>query len=71
VVEGSVDGVSWVEMDRRTDTSAFKCVWETASFVVSNPAECRFIRLTQTAKDHENKDDIALRAVEFFGVLSE
>jgi hypothetical protein len=70
VVEGSLDGSSWTEIDRQTDNQDF-CDWNTASFAVSKPAEFRFIRLTQTDKNHRGYDWLILRAVEFFGTLSE
>jgi hypothetical protein len=71
VVEGSLDGRSWTEIDRQTDNQDFKYGANTASFAVSTPAEFRFIRLTQTDKSHYGDDYLALRAVEFFGTLSE
>jgi hypothetical protein len=72
VVEGSLDGSSWTEIDRQTDKQDFR-YGKPASFAVSNPAEFRFIRLTQTDKNHWTTpdDQLALRAVEFFGTLSE
>jgi hypothetical protein len=70
VVEGSLDGRSWTEIDRKTDNQDFKFP-NTTSFAVSNPAEFRFIRLTQTGKRHDGYDSLALLAVEFFGTLSE
>jgi hypothetical protein len=72
VVEGSRDGESWTKIDRQTDNQDFMDGRRTASFAVSNPAECRFIRLTQTDKRHKYNDDVLeLCAVEFFGTLSE
>jgi hypothetical protein len=70
LVEGSLDGSSWTEIDRRTDNQDFKNI-TTASFAVSNRAEFRFIRLTQTDKTHSGYDYLILFAVEFFGTLSE
>jgi cell division septation protein DedD len=70
-VEGSLDGRSWTEIDRQTDNQDFKIGWNTASFAVSNPAEFRFIRLTQTGMDHGCFDTLWLLAVEFFGTVSE
>jgi hypothetical protein len=89
VVENSLDGAAWTEIDRETDNKDFKAdSWETlnaghgtASFAVSKPAECRFIRLTQTGKRHPindpffkscNGDDhLVIRAFEVFGTLLE
>jgi hypothetical protein len=70
VVEGSPDGENWTEIDRQADRPAFNCMG-TASFVVSDPAEFRFIRLIQTGKSRVGSDDLLLRAVEFFGILAE
>jgi hypothetical protein len=71
VVEGSLDGESWAEIDRQTNNEDFKDGWKTVSFAVSKPAECRFIRLTQTDERYNGGDRLVLGAVEFFGTLSE
>jgi hypothetical protein len=71
VVEGSVNASSWTEIDRQWDNRAFERGWKTVSFEVANSAEFRFIRLTQTDKRHDGDDQLLLRAVEFFGILSE
>jgi hypothetical protein len=72
VVEGSVDGESWTEIDRRTDNEDFATGANTISFTVANPVDSRFIRLTQTDKSHDLKDCLGiLHLVEFFGTLSE
>jgi hypothetical protein len=71
VVEGSVDGKSWTEIDRKTDNQDFKGDGNKVSFDVSKSAEFRLIRLTQTDKNHGGVDSLCLRAVEFFGTLSE
>jgi hypothetical protein len=66
-----VDGSSWTEFDRQTDNQDFKDGEQTASFAVSNAADFRFIRLTQTDRNHQRADDLHLAAVEFFGTLVE
>jgi hypothetical protein len=66
VVGRSLDGASWTEIDQKTNIWDFKDGWYAASFTVSKPAECRFIRLTQTGKNHTGAD-----YVELFGTLSE
>jgi hypothetical protein len=78
VVEGSLNGRSWREIDRQTDNQDFKKGLNTASFAVSNPAEFRLIRLTQTGERYCGNDlldwcddYLVLKAVEFFGTLSE
>jgi hypothetical protein len=69
-IESSVDGENWKEIDRRTDDANFKS-WGTASFPLSSHEACRFIRLTQTDKRHDNSHSLALSDAEFFGVLFE
>jgi hypothetical protein len=69
--EGSLDGSSWTEIDRRTHNEDFKDWNMGVSFVVSTPAEFRFIRLTQIGTDIDGHDCLCLNAVEFFGTLSE
>jgi uncharacterized coiled-coil protein SlyX len=77
VVESSLDGVgwfsqgTWTEIDRKTDNWDFTGLGGTASFAVSNSGECRFIRLTQTGKDHFGYDELGIYAFEFFGTLLE
>jgi hypothetical protein len=72
VVESSLDGEAWTEIDRKTDNVDFKDGWgKTASFAVSKSAECRFIRLTQTGKRHCGDDFLQIYAFEVFGTLLE
>jgi hypothetical protein len=69
VVEISLDGVAWTEIDRKTDKDDFKSGWGEASFAVSKSAECRFIRLSEIGKNHSGNDSLRIRAFEFFGTL--
>jgi hypothetical protein len=71
IVEGSLDGVIWREIDRQTDSGAFPGGWEVASFPVSTSMECRFIRLVQMGPNRMGYTFLLLLAVEFFGMLSE
>jgi hypothetical protein len=71
IIEGSLDGNTWTVVDRHADNQDFRSGWKTASFAVSKPAEFRYVRLTQTAKDHSEANHLHLRAVEFFGTLSQ
>jgi hypothetical protein len=64
VLENSLDGANWNEIDRQTSSSD-----EMASFSVSNSAECRFIRLTQTGKNCYGRDWLSAQALEVFGIL--
>jgi hypothetical protein len=77
VVEGSLDSRCWTEIDGKTDIQdltpqgreIFRCFFEppVASFAVSNPVECRIIRLSQVNDGLQ----LVLFRVEFFGTLSE
>jgi hypothetical protein len=76
MIESSLDGESWTEIDRKTDNCDFSrdnlfAPVKSASFSVSNSAECRFIRLTQTGKTHSGRGILTLRAFEVFGTLLE
>jgi hypothetical protein len=74
VLEGSLDGKLWTEMHRRASTSDFSVGHlnaKIASFAVSNSADCRFIRLTQTGKNHYGTDYLVIHAFEVFGTLLE
>jgi uncharacterized coiled-coil protein SlyX len=71
VVVSSLDGEAWTQIDRQADNEDFGDWWKTASFAVSKSAECRFVGLTQTGKNHIGRDSLAIRAFEFFGTLLE
>jgi hypothetical protein len=71
VVESSLDGVNWTEIDRKTDNDHFRVGWSPVSYAVSNSADCRFIRLTQTGKTHGGQDWLCVSAFEVFGTLLE
>jgi hypothetical protein len=74
VIESSLDGVNWTEIDRRTNIKHYE-----VSAVVSKSAECRFIRLTQTGKRHYGNDylspssfgSLEIDAFGLFGTLLE
>jgi hypothetical protein len=70
VLEQSLDGQTWTEIDWQTGNQDFAGDrWTTASFAVSSPAACRFIRLTQTGPRHDGADWFSLKAAEFFGTV--
>jgi transposase len=71
VLEGSLDGMTWTEIDRQTNDQNFQDHLSQASFPVSSPTECRFIRLSQPGKNRGGYACLHLAAVEFFGTLSE
>jgi hypothetical protein len=71
VVQRSMDGKAWKEIDRKTNSWDFRLGWAMASFAVSKLAECRFIRLTQTGKRYDANGYLSMKAFEFFGTLVE
>jgi hypothetical protein len=71
VVESSLDGDAWTEIDWKENNKDFEGRFPAASFAVSTSAECCFIRLTQTDETHNENDYLAIEAFEFFGTLLE
>jgi hypothetical protein len=69
VVEGSLDGRLWTPRDQQADSNDFEGCAK-ATFAVSNSAECRFIRLTQSGENVYGCFCLHLGFVEFFGGLS-
>jgi hypothetical protein len=70
VVEGSLDGEAWTELDRKTNSTDLYG-GRLASFAISNSVECRFIRLTQTNMNHARRNSLDISTFEFFGTLLE
>jgi hypothetical protein len=71
VIESSLDGEAWTEIDRRTTNVDLRASPNRESFDFLNSGECRFIRLTQTGRNHIGDDNLEIRALEFFGTLLE
>jgi hypothetical protein len=74
VVEGSLDGQNWTLIDRRTDNRDFtagRLAQGRTSFACSHQVEARYIRLTQTDRNHWNTHALEVFDVEFFGTLLE
>ncbi len=51
VLEGSVDGKAWTELDRRSFDKPFEKRFETKRFEVARPGSYRFYRFTFTPRD--------------------
>jgi hypothetical protein len=69
-VLGSVDGEHYTVMDVHNHDQDFRQPgFQTASFAVATSMKCRFISVA--SGDRHNDDELILRAVEFFGTLSE
>jgi hypothetical protein len=71
VIEGSLDGQEWTEIDRRRDNKDLIGEHAVAAFEVSQSVECRFIRLRQTGKNHYGTDYLSFCAFEVFGTVLE
>jgi hypothetical protein len=71
VLEGSLDGGNWHELDRRSNNSDLNTGDVIRTFTISTSAICRFIRLRQTGKNHKGTDDLLFCAFEVFGTLRE
>jgi hypothetical protein len=78
VIEGSLDGHSWTEIHRQRVDFTFESGSEAGhrprfGTDVSNPVECRFIRLTMPGKGDGRPicNYLIVLAVEFFGTLLE
>jgi hypothetical protein len=71
IVDGSVDGTSWVEIDRQRDRDDFNGSGNVAVFAAANGVDCRFVRLTQVDTDCLGRNFLRLEGVEWFGALFE
>jgi hypothetical protein len=71
VVERSLNGVNWVEIDRHAGQIEENKWIGCDTFPVSNSGQCRFIRLTQTDTNYIGNTELSLGGFEVFGTLSE
>jgi hypothetical protein len=71
LVETSVDGKSWREVDCKENNSQFTIRLFPGTFAVAGNGECRFIRLVNIGSNHGWKDTICISAWEIFGSLFE
>jgi hypothetical protein len=69
VLEGSCDGRSWVELDRRSNNTDLNDRSAVRTFPVSHPQDFNMIRLRSTGPDHSGHHYVALSAFEIFGSL--
>ena len=72
VLEGSEDGISWVELDCREDNDSLNGMESQAMFsITSVPSRgVRFLRFRQTGLNHWGSYAITLSAFEIFGEIS-
>jgi hypothetical protein len=71
LVETSVDGDDWQEVDHREDNEQLNGSRFTGTFAVAGSGECRFIRLVTIGRNHCESDQLVISAWEIFGSLVE
>jgi hypothetical protein len=71
VIEGSDDGDSWVELDRRGENDQLNARNATVTFTISRSQEVRLVRLRQTGLNHHGDHYILTSSFEVFGSLIE
>jgi hypothetical protein len=70
VIEGSDDGASWTEIDRRENNSDLNHHHAVKTFAVSQSGSIGRIRLRQTGLNHSGINRWVLRAFELFGAVA-
>jgi E3 ubiquitin-protein ligase HECTD1 len=71
VLEGSLDGTKWIEIDRREDDESLREMNRVAEFSVATVERAQFIRLRQTGKNWHGTQCLTISAFEIFGILEE
>jgi hypothetical protein len=71
LIETSVDGEKWLEVDRKENNKERNGRWLTVTFAVTRGEECRFIRLVNVGKNHRGNDLLLISGWEIFGGLLE
>jgi hypothetical protein len=71
VVQGSMDGEDWRDLDVQNGVNTLSEDYSLASFQVSNSFECRLIKIVQTGESQGGYSYFALSAFEVFGTLIE
>jgi hypothetical protein len=69
IIEGSNDGESWIEFDRRETQDL--SVYTTVKHQVANSLQVRMIRIRQTGLNGSGNRDMAIAGLEVFGTLIE
>jgi hypothetical protein len=69
-VEGSDDGASWTEIDRRENNSDLSIKGTVKTFVVSRSGSFGRIRLRQTGPTHIGDNQLGVSAFEVFGAVA-
>jgi hypothetical protein len=71
VLEGSLDGESWLEIDKRENTVDLAEARTTCMFTCNTNVECSLVRLVNIGKSHAGDDNVVIAALELFGSLIE
>jgi ElaB/YqjD/DUF883 family membrane-anchored ribosome-binding protein len=71
VVEGSSDGVNWLELDAKEGNNDLNVGRATRTWSCVCPDQIRMIRLRQTGKNQTGSDNLTLSLFELFGSLFE
>jgi hypothetical protein len=71
VVEVSLDGIEWTEVDRQTNCPRLNGAGRTAMFAVQSPRDGRFLRVRAFPVGGAKTTALELKAIEFFGVLAD
>jgi hypothetical protein len=69
VVETSLDGRDWQEIDYKEKCEDLNGSCSTATFPVAGAGPCRFVRLVQVGRCHQGGDGLCLSAWEIFGTI--
>jgi hypothetical protein len=70
-LEGSVDGDTWIELDRRERISSLDGELRVATFQVTKTADVRMVRLVATGLNTSGTRALVLSAMEVFGEVFE
>jgi hypothetical protein len=71
MLEGSMDGQNWIELDRRDNCRELVGLNRSATFSVSRRAFFQQIRLRQHEENSNGYDYLTVNAFELFGDLSD
>jgi hypothetical protein len=69
-LEGSIDGQSWIEFDRRENDTSLNIQGAIGTFSISSSTDCRYTRVRQLGKNSSGNDYLAINAIEFFGKVT-
>jgi hypothetical protein len=71
LVETSINGEDWIEIDHREDNPHLNGMNVTMTFQVSRNEVCRFARFVNIGRNHARNDALVISSFEIFGYLVE